>query len=60
MRAFVATAGIVFALLVVAHLWRVAVEGSGVLTGLFVAITVAAAALALWAWRVWRAMAPPR
>ena len=60
MRAFVATVGIVFALLVAAHVWRVAVEGTGVLTGVFVAVTLLAAVLAVWAWRVWRGLAPPR
>jgi hypothetical protein len=50
MRAYVITTGIVFALLVVAHVWRMLAESPRLATDpFFLAITVAAAALATWA-----------
>jgi len=55
MRAYVLTTGTVFGLLVVVHVWRAIEEGSGVAKDpWFIAITVASAALCLWAWRVFR------
>ena len=56
MKAYVTTTGVVFGLLTVAHIWR-AIEESHLATDpWYVLITVAAAALSLWAWRVlWRA-----
>lgn len=55
MRAYVVTTGIVFALLVCAHLARVALEGEHVLGDLFFLIsTLIALALCGWAWRVSR------
>jgi hypothetical protein len=53
-RAYVITTGLVFALLAVVHAWRFVEEGRGVLNPFFVAITLVAAALSLWAWRVSR------
>lgn len=55
MRAYVMTTGVLFGLIAVAHVWRVFKEGTG-LAGdpFFILLTVAAAALSLWAWRLIR------
>jgi hypothetical protein len=55
-KAYVVTTGTLFAVLVVAHIWRVVEEGAGPAKDpFFIAIKVAAAALSVWAWRVlWR------
>jgi hypothetical protein len=59
MRAYVLTTGIVFGLLTLAHLWRLAAEGVHLLTSPgWVGITVAAGALAVWAWRLLRQSRP--
>jgi hypothetical protein len=59
MKAYVVTTGAVFGLLTLAHLWRVAVEGRHLLTNpWWVGITLGAAALCVWAWRLLRL--PPR
>jgi hypothetical protein len=55
MKAYVMTTGIVFGLLVVAHIWRVIEEGTALAKDpWYIAITIAAAGLSLWAWRVLR------
>ena len=56
MKAYVSTTGVVFAVLTVAHIWRVIEEGPHLAKDpWYVLITVAAAALSLWAWLVlWR------
>jgi len=55
MKAYVVTTGVVFGLLTIAHVWRIVVEGLPLLTNpWWVGITVAAAALSVWAWRVFR------
>ena len=55
MKAYVITSGSIFALLVVAHIIRVIVEGPRVLSDAwFVSFTVLPAALCVWAWRVLR------
>jgi hypothetical protein len=59
MKAYVMTTGVVFGLLALAHIWRVIAEGPRLATDPFyVLITVAAAALCLWAWRVLRISTP--
>ena len=59
MKAYVLTTGIVFGLLTLAHLWRIAAEGFNLLTDPFwVGITVGAAALSFWAWRLLRLSRP--
>jgi hypothetical protein len=59
MRAYVLTTGVVFGLLTLAHLWRIAVEGSQLLTNpWWVGITVGAGALSFWAWRLVRLSRP--
>jgi hypothetical protein len=53
MKAYVTTTGVVFGLLTAAHIWRVIEEGTHLATDpWFVLMTVAAAALSLWAWLV--------
>jgi hypothetical protein len=55
MRTYVMTTGIIFGLLAVAHAWRVVAEGRHLAADPFyVLITVAAAALSVWAWRLVR------
>jgi hypothetical protein len=57
MKAYVMTTGAVFGLLVVVHLWRVIEEGPAMAKDpLFIILTIAAAALCLWAWRLLRLM----
>jgi protein-S-isoprenylcysteine O-methyltransferase Ste14 len=60
MKAYVMTTGVVFGLLTVVHIWRAIEEGPHLATDPFyVLITVAAAALCLWAWRVLKTSARP-
>ena len=55
MRAYVITTGILFALLVLAHVARLFAEGPGPLADpFFLASTGMAAAMSLWAWFVVR------
>jgi hypothetical protein len=55
MRAYVMTTGVLFGLIAIAHVWRVVEEGAGLAADpFFVLLTVAAAALCLWAWRLIR------
>ena len=55
MKAYVLTTGSVFGLIVLAHVARVVAEGSQLAKEpSFMLMTVAAAALCLWAWRVLR------
>jgi hypothetical protein len=56
MKAYVITTGVVFGLLTLAHVARVFEEGPQLMTNVsWVLITVAAAALCLWACRLlWR------
>jgi len=55
MRAYVMTTGVLFGLIAVAHVWRVVEEGAGLAADpFFILLTVAAAALSLWAWRLIR------
>ncbi len=55
MKAYVVTTGAVFGLLTLAHIWRILEEAPNLATNpWYVLITVAAAALCLWAWRLVR------
>lgn len=55
MRSYVMTTGVVFGLLTLVHVLRITEEGSHLLQDpWWVFITVAAAALSLWAWRLLR------
>ena len=57
MRAYVITTGIVFGLIVLAHIGRAIAEGLGLLKDPFFILTsLMAAALSLWAWRVLRSI----
>src|SRR5687768_13955834 len=59
MRMYVMTTGVIFALLVVAHVWRMFVESHLATDPSYIVITLAAALLSLWAGRlVWRSRAP--
>ena len=55
-KTYVITTGLVFALLTLAHLWRVFAERQSLATEPdFIIITGIAAGLSLWAWRLVRA-----
>ena len=54
MRAYVSITGVIFALLVIAHVWRATVESHLATDPSFIATTLVATALSLWAGRlVW-------
>jgi len=50
MKAFVAAAGTIFGLIVVAHIWRMLVEPHVARDPVYWLITATAAALSAWAW----------
>jgi hypothetical protein len=50
MRAFLMAAGTVFSLVVLAHVLRYIQEGPRVLTPWWIAATIVAAGLSVWAW----------
>jgi len=52
MKAFLAVTGTVFALIVIAHMARITVEPHMAREPWFWAITIAAAGLSAWAWRL--------
>jgi hypothetical protein len=53
MRAYVLTTGVIFGLLVVAHIWRVFAESANLATDPFyILITLASAMLTIWAARL--------
>lgn len=55
MKAYLVTTGVLFGLLAVAHLWRIVEESPHLATDpWYILITVAAAALSVWAWRLLR------
>jgi hypothetical protein len=55
MKAYVWTTGVIFGLLTVAHVWRVIEEGMDLaMDPWYVLITMATAALCIWAWRLLR------
>ena len=59
MRAYVVTTGVIFGLVVVVHVWRAVVEGPHLATDpSCILITLAAAGLWVWAWRVLRSAKP--
>jgi hypothetical protein len=56
-KAYVITSGTVFGLIVVAHIWRAIAEGPPIAKNpAYILLTVAAATLSLWAWRVLKAL----
>ena len=59
MKAYVITTGAVFSLLTLVHIWRAMEEGHLAREPWYILITLAAAALSLWAWRLlWRSRDP--
>jgi len=57
MKAYIMTTGVLFGLLVVAHIWRAIAEGPALAKDPFyIGITIAAAAFCLWALRLLRLM----
>ena len=59
MKSYLMTSGAVFAVVVVAHLLRIAAEGPHVARDpWFLLSTLAAGALCLWAWRLLRLRSP--
>lgn len=59
MKAYILVSGSVFSLVLVAHIWRMSEENGLVRDPAYLGLTLAAAALSLWAWRAYR-KAPPR
>ncbi len=58
MKTYVTTTCVIFGLLTLAHVWRVMVEGWHLAADpTYVLITVAAAALCFWGWRLLRVSA---
>ena len=57
MKAYIVTTGVIFGLITLAHIWRAVEEGPHLATEpVFILLTVAAAGLCLWAFRLlWRA-----
>lgn len=59
MRAYLAITGVMFALIAVAHLWRIAVESRALATEpWFMGLTVLAAVMSVWAFRLLRTAVP--
>ncbi len=55
MKAYLVTTGSLFAVLTVLHVWRIIEEGPQLARNpWWILITIAAAALAVWAWRLLR------
>jgi hypothetical protein len=55
MKAYVMTTGVLFALLTLAHVWRMSEERHLASEPWYLLITAATAVLSLWAWRLlWR------
>lgn len=55
MKAYVITTGSLFGVLTLAHVWRITEEGPQLARNpWWMLITIAAAALAVWAWRLVR------
>ena len=59
MKAYLITTGTVFGLIALAHIWRIFEEGSRLAKEpWFLLLTLAAAALSVWAWRLLGRSAP--
>ena len=59
MKAYLITTGTVFGLIVLAHVWRVFEEGARLARDpWFILLTIVAAALSFWAWRLLGRSAP--
>lgn len=61
MRAYLISTGVLFALVAVAHVWRVIAESSELATDpWFILLTVLAVGMSAWAFRLLRSVTPPR
>jgi hypothetical protein len=60
MKPFLITVGTVFALIVIAHIARIAAEPNLLREPWFLLLTAIAAALSGWAWRLWWTSPPSR
>jgi protein-S-isoprenylcysteine O-methyltransferase Ste14 len=59
MKAYLITTGVLFGLITLAHLWRMIEESPQLAKDPFyILITVVAAALSVWAWRLLRRSTP--
>jgi hypothetical protein len=57
MKAYLITTGILFALITGAHIWRAFVEGPQMAKDpIFILLTILAASLSIWAWRLLRTL----
>ena len=57
LKTYVVTTGVMFSLMVVVHVWRATIEGIGLVKEpTFLIFTGASVAMALWAWRVFKAL----
>jgi len=60
MKAYLITTGVVFGLITVLHLWRMIAEWPKMATDpVYIALTLLAAALSFWAWRLLRLSSRP-
>ena len=60
MKAYLITTGSVFGMLTLVHVWRIIEEGPQLVRNpWWMLITIAAAALSVWAWRLLRVAARP-
>ncbi len=60
MKAYLITTGTVFGLVTLAHIWRVFVEGPRLAKEpVFILLTILAAALCFWAWRLLARLSRP-
>ena len=60
MRTYVIATGVIFGLITMAHIWRLAVEPHLLWEPWFMLLTLVAAGLAVAAWRVTRRTSSPR
>jgi hypothetical protein len=59
MKTYIITTGVLFGLITVVHIWRIIEEWPHLATEpWYVLLTVASAALCIWAWRVLRPPTP--
>ena len=59
MKAYVITSGVIFCLVTIAHIVRMFVEPHVIKEPFYNFLTVLAAGLSVWAWRLARSQAPP-
>lgn len=61
MKAFLATTGVIFGLITLAHIWRAFVEGPRLAREpFFIVLTLFAAAMSCWAWWLFARFSRPR